>query len=57
VEYKPEETNVVADALSRRDAEAPVVVFAISPPPPFRLFNELCSKFTSDPAMAALRKV
>jgi hypothetical protein len=56
VEYKPEETNVVADALSRRDAEAPVVVFAISPPP-FRLFNELCSKFTSDPAMAALRKV
>jgi hypothetical protein len=45
VEFKPGHQNAVADALSRRDEEAPEV-HALSVPN-FELFNEFCREATS----------
>ena len=53
VEFKPGKQNIVADALSRRDAE-PGVVMALSAPQ-FSLFDELHQATTLDPNLTALR--
>jgi hypothetical protein len=46
-------SNVVADALSRRDVEATAVVSALSAPP-FTIFNNMCTEFTASPEAAQL---
>jgi hypothetical protein len=54
VEFKPGASNVVADALSRRETEAPAAAFAISTPT-FTLFDNLRVEYTTNPALAKLR--
>jgi hypothetical protein len=54
VEFKPGASNVVVDALSRHDTEAPVAAFAISAPS-FTLFDNLRAEYTTDPTLAELR--
>jgi hypothetical protein len=46
VDYKPGATNVVADALSRHDAEVEATLLALSTPT-FHLFDELRQEFTT----------
>jgi hypothetical protein len=53
VEFKPGNQNIVADALSRREAE-PGTIMALSAPR-FSLFDELRQAATSDPNLTALR--
>jgi hypothetical protein len=53
-EYRPDATNVVADALSHGDTEAEAEVmalFALS----FALFDELWQEVRADDALAALK--
>jgi hypothetical protein len=47
VEYRPGSTNLVTDALSRRDTEASGEVMAISAPS-FQLFDDLRAKHKED---------
>jgi hypothetical protein len=47
-------SNVMADALSRRDTEVLATTFAISAPT-FTLFDNLCVEYTTDPALTKLR--
>jgi hypothetical protein len=53
VEYKPGATNIVIDALSRRDAKSLALACALSAPS-FSLCNELHVELAADPAMVAL---
>lgn len=53
VEYKPGHLNIVADALSRRDAEE-VFVHAISAPT-FHIYDEVRQLQASSPAIVSLR--
>jgi hypothetical protein len=54
VEFKPGVTNVVADALSRRDTKDMAEVMALSIPS-FSLFDDLRSEMDADDALCALR--
>jgi len=54
VEYKPGNTNIVADALSRRDTDI-ATVFHLSAPQ-FTFFDQLRQANTTDPALVALRE-
>jgi hypothetical protein len=54
VEFKPEASNVVDDAHSRRDTEALATAFTISAST-FTLFDNLRAEHTTDPALAELR--
>ena len=53
VEYKPGATNIVADALSRRDTEEGMLLAVSSPR--FDFIDRLRQAQDSDPALAAIR--
>ena len=53
VEFKPRAQKIVADALSRRDAE-PGLAFSISSPR-FTIFDDLRQAASTDPVLTALR--
>jgi hypothetical protein len=53
VEYRPGSSNVVADALSRCDADVSAEVTVLSVPS-FQLFNDLCQELGSDPTLIKL---
>jgi hypothetical protein len=55
VEFKSAATNVVADALSRRDTEAAAMMFALSAPS-FWLFDELRGQCAANPTQISLRR-
>ena len=64
VEFRPGRSNVVADALSRRDGEAPLLsvlsrahaaCFSAVLVPTFRLFDDLRREVDTDPALRARR--
>ena len=54
VEYKPGAQNVVADALSRRDADGEGELAALSAPS-FQLFSELRDAVAADASLAEQR--
>jgi hypothetical protein len=53
VEFKPGWSNVVADALSRRDTEDTSIALALSAPM-FQLFDDIRSKLAHDPMLCGL---
>jgi hypothetical protein len=55
IEYKSGSTNVVADALSRRDSEADGSLLALAAPT-FQVFDDLRQELDADPAQQKLRK-
>jgi hypothetical protein len=55
VQYKPGSTNVVADALSRRDIEEVALAHAISAVS-FTLFDDLQAEYSSETALTELRQ-
>ncbi|WVZ95669.1 hypothetical protein U9M48_041403 [Paspalum notatum var. saurae] len=55
VEYKPGHSNIVADALSRRDSDEMASVHAISAPQ-FSLVRDLRATASTDPALVALKE-
>jgi hypothetical protein len=55
VEFKPGTTNVVADALSRRDTEETATVAALLIPS-FPLFGDLHQELDTDPALRVLKE-
>jgi hypothetical protein len=54
VEFKPGSSNVVADALSRRDTEEEAAGMALSIPS-FQLFDDIRDEFDKDPDLQALK--
>jgi len=50
-QYKPGRTNIVADALSRRDTDMEINSISV---PSFDLFAEFCTANEAEPALAAL---
>jgi hypothetical protein len=54
VEFKYGATNVIADALSRRDAEEGAEAMALSGPS-FKLFDDLRQEMEADPMLRALK--
>jgi hypothetical protein len=56
VEFKPGTSNVVVDALSRRDTKVMMEIAALSAPS-FHLFDDLHREFDTDPSLQELRVV
>jgi hypothetical protein len=54
VEFKPGSSNVVSDALSRRDTEEEAAGMALSIPS-FQLFDDIRDELDKDPDLQALK--